>query len=189
MIATGMPKSDDALNLVQNRRQDTEAPRTLATGSPRSEERKHTPRHRDVSDSESSTFSSKSLGSDLRHMINQLQEQYREQNQDTRRGCYRCGSKPHGRGEDCPARLKICRFCKCTGHLRAMCPTFSAPGYLREMDEQTRDQEERTEKATDRKRERSASAMNDKPRKPQRKENDTNVPGNLERTRNRTNYD
>ena len=70
-----------------------------------------------------------------------------------------------------------------------MCPTFSAPGYLREMDEQTRDQEERTEKASDQKRERSALAMHDKPRKPQRKDNDTNVPGNLERTRDRTNYD
>jgi hypothetical protein len=50
-----------------------------------------------------------------------------------------------------------------------MCPTFSAPGYLREMDEHTRDQEKQTEKATDRKRERSASAMNDKPRKEKKK--------------------
>jgi hypothetical protein len=31
--------------------------------------------------------------------------------------------------------------------------------------------------------------MNDKPRKPQSKENDTNIPGSLERTRDRTNYD
>ena len=85
-------------------------------------ERKHTPHHRDISDSEKSTFSSKSLGSDLRHMINQLHKQYREQNQDTRRGCHRCGSKPHGR-EDCPARFKVCHFCKCIGHLKAMCPT------------------------------------------------------------------
>jgi hypothetical protein len=38
MIASGMPKSDDAQNLVQNHHQDTEAPRTLATGSPRGED-------------------------------------------------------------------------------------------------------------------------------------------------------
>ena len=70
-----------------------------------------------------------------------------------------------------------------------MCPKFSAPGYLREADEHARDQEDQTEKATDRKRERSASTINDKPRKPQRKENDTNVPGSLERTHDRTDCD
>jgi hypothetical protein len=139
-----------------------------------------------MSGSESSAFSSKSLGSDLRLMINRLHKEYREQSRDTRRGCQRCRSKPHGR-EDCPARFKICHVCKCLGHLKVMCPTVTGSG--RGKGGKARNQEARTERASDRKRERSVSVINDKPRKPQRKEHDTNVPGNRERTRDRTNHD
>ena len=124
-------------------------------------ERSRTPHYREISNSESSTFSSRSLGSDLRHMIGRLQGY-----KDTRRRCHRCGLQPHRREEDCSALPKICRFCKCTNHIRAMCPKFSAPGYLREADKLARGQDDQTEKATDQKRERSASAINDKPRKP-----------------------
>ena len=46
-------------------------------------EQKHTPHRQDISGSESSAFSSKSLGSDLRLMINSLNKEYREQSQDT----------------------------------------------------------------------------------------------------------
>jgi hypothetical protein len=68
-----------------------------------------------------------------------------------------------------------------------MCPTYSAKGILRKADKQVEDEDDRTEKATDRKRERSASAIDDKPRKPQRKEHDANVPGSSEK--NRATYD
>jgi hypothetical protein len=61
-----------------------------------------------------------------------------------------------------------------------MCPTYSAKGILREKDKRVEDEDDRTERATDRKQERSASAIDDKPRKPQRKEQDANVPGKSE---------
>jgi hypothetical protein len=70
-----------------------------------------------------------------------------------------------------------------------MCPTYSAKDFLRKADKHVGDKDYRTEKATDRKRERSASAIDDKPRKPQRKDHDANVPGSSEKTQDRVNYD
>ena len=64
-----------------------------------------------------------------------------------------------------------------------MCPTYSAKGILREKDKRVEDEDDRTERATDRKGERSASAIDDKPQKPQRKEHDANVPGKSEKNR------
>ena len=107
-------------------------------------ERSRTPRYRDISDSDSSTISSKSLCSDLRNMLNRLQG-YR----DTQQNCHRCGSKAHEKGVECPARIKICRFCRCTGHIRAMCPTYSAPGFLREADKHVGDKDDRTGSESD----------------------------------------
>ena len=145
-------------------------------------EQKHTPHRQDISGSESSAFSSKSLGSDLQLMINRLNKEYREQSRDTHRDCQWCRSKPHGR-EDCPARFKICRVCKCLGHFKVMCPTITRNG--RGEDGKARNQEAMAERASDRKRERSLSVINDGPRKPQRKEYDTNVPGNFREIRKR----
>ena len=57
---------------------------------------------------------------------------------------------------------------------------------------QARDQETWTKRASDQKRERSESVINDEPRKPQRKEYNTNVPwkqGRVKRTRNRNDYE
>jgi hypothetical protein len=108
---------------------------------------------------------------------------------DAQQNCQRCGSKTHEKGVECSEETKACRFCGCIGHIRAMCPTYSAKGLLRKADKQVEEEDDRTEKATDRKRERSVSAIDDKPLKPQRKEHDANVPGSSEKTQNRATYD
>jgi hypothetical protein len=120
-------------------------------------------------------------------VLNKLKLQGYNKDVDAQQKCQRCGSETHEEGVECSAETKDCRFCGCIGHIRSMCPTYSAKGILREKDKRVEDEDDRTERATDRKRERSASAIDDKPRKPQRKEHDANVPEKSEK--NRATYD